>query len=206
MKLALLCLAFAFCLAAATANTDYIVDDEQLTEFIPFDYAEESIDPDILGVFGPLYFTIKASLRTLKGVNCTIKRVMSIRSAGVDFLEAVEDCNTGALMDFNALINQVQAVVNTCNDIINLNSNVCNNGALDDEVGANKKTPARCASKLLGKMITLKKQISKTIKLSKKLPSTPGTYAGCATSAVSDMISVFTEFPTFVKNCSKLKN
>ncbi|XP_036336949.1 uncharacterized protein LOC118747065 [Rhagoletis pomonella] len=206
MKLAVLCLAFALFLAAATANTDYIVDDEQLTEFIPLDYAEESIDPDILGVFGPLYFTIKASLRTLKGVNCTIKRVMSIRSAGVDFLEAVEDCNTGVLKDFNALINQVQAVVNTCNDIINLNSNVCNNGTLDDEMDANKKTPARCASKLLNKMITLKKQISKTIKLSKKLPSTPGTYAGCASSAVGDMISVFTEFPTFVKNCSKLKN
>ncbi|XP_053954430.1 uncharacterized protein LOC128860741 [Anastrepha ludens] len=206
MKLTVLAFIFGLCLAVASTNIDYPVDDNKISEFIPLDYADEIIDTETYSAFGPLLFTIKACLRTLKGANCTIKRVMSIRSAGVEFLNAIQDCNTGALKNFNALIKQVESVVSTCDDIIHLNSNVCSNGDLDDEADGQKKTPRSCYSKLLSKMMTLKRQIAKAITLSKKLPYTANTYAGCSTAAVSDLISVFTEFPSFVKTCSKLKN
>ncbi|XP_050335216.1 uncharacterized protein LOC126762483 [Bactrocera neohumeralis] len=206
MKLAVLALAFVLCLAYATADIDYSVEDNEIAEFAPLGLADELGDADTFSVFGILWFTLTASLRTLKGVNCTIRRVMSIRDEGVNFLNAFKDCNTAALKDLNAVINQVQAVVNTCNDIIHLNSNVCKNGALDDQTDAKKNTPIVCFFKLLGKMLTLKGQIGKTITLSKKLSSTPGAYGTCNMSAVSDLVSVFTQFPSYVKTCSKLKN
>lgn len=184
---------------------DYSAEnDDQLVEFTPLGNAEEIADLFIFSVFGRLKPTIKVGLRTLKGVNCTIKRVLSIRQAGLDFLQAFKDCNSAAFKDLNNVINQVQTVVNTCNDIIHINENVCNNGDYNDEDDAKKKTPAACFSKLVSKMVTLKKQIAKTITLSKKLSSTPGAYGACNVDAVDDLLSVFTEFPTFVKECSKL--
>ncbi|XP_036336955.1 uncharacterized protein LOC118747071 [Rhagoletis pomonella] len=206
MKVAILAVILGLCLALASANIDYSVENEEPQEFTALDYADALADEEAFSIFGFFYFTLKAALRTLKGVNCTIKEVLSIQTAGVDFLNDVKDCNSGALKSLNALVNQVQAVVSTSNDIIHLNSNVCNNGALDDEADAKKTTPAKCFAKLLGKLITLKKQVANTVSLAKKLPSTPSEYAGCAKSTVSDLISVFTNFPTNIKTCSKLKN
>uniref|UniRef100_A0A0K8V046 Uncharacterized protein n=2 Tax=Bactrocera latifrons TaxID=174628 RepID=A0A0K8V046_BACLA len=131
---------------------------------------------------------------------------MSIRDEGVNFINAFKDCNTGALKDLHAVINQVQAVVKSSNDIIHLNSNVCKNGDLDDQADAKKSTPFVCFFKLLFKMMKLKGQIGKTITLSKELSSTPGNYGTCNKSALSDLVSLFTQFPTYVKTCSKLKN
>ncbi|XP_036336954.1 uncharacterized protein LOC118747070 [Rhagoletis pomonella] len=209
MKVTVLALIFGLCLAVAAAypqsGIDYSIESEELEEFTPLEYAEDTTDEEAFSILGFLYLTIRASLRTLKGVNCTVKRVLTIRTAGVDFLDAVQDCNTGASKEFNALVNQVQAVVNTTNDIINVNTNVCHNGALDAAADAKKTTPIKCFFKLLGKTITLKHQISKTISLSKKLPSTSSTYGGCAKTSVNDLVAVFTEFPTFVKTCSRLR-
>lgn len=183
---------------------DYSVEDEEAFEFSPPDLADEISDAFIFSVFGRLKPTIKAGLRTLKGVHCTIERVISIRAAGIDFLNAFKDCNRNAFKDLNALINQVQKVVYTCNDIIKLNENVCNNADYNGEVDGQKKTSKSCFSKLVSKMVTLKKQMGKTITLSKKLSSTPGAYGACNLDAVGDLLAVFTEFPTFVKQCSKL--
>lgn len=188
------------------ADIDYSVEDNEIVEFAPLGIADELGDAETLSVFGILWFTIMGSLRTLKGVNCTVRRVMSIRSESVSFLNAFKDCNTGALKDLNALINQVQSVVNTCDNIINLNSKVCNNGALNDQADAKKNTPFTCFFKLLGQTFSLKNQVGKTITLSKKLSSTPGTYGTCNMSAVSDLVSVFTQFPSYVKTCSKLRS
>ncbi|XP_054735437.1 uncharacterized protein LOC129242676 [Anastrepha obliqua] len=209
MKLAVLAFILGLCLAVAAADIDYSlgsIENDELPEFTPLDFADEITDAQSFNILWIFYFTLKASLRTLKGVNCTIKAVMNLRNVAVDFLDAVKDCNTGALKSFTALISQVQAVVITCNDIIHLNSNVCNNGALDDATDGNKTTPFKCFIKLINKMITLKGQVSKTISLAKKLPSTPATYAGCAVSTVTDLISVFTQYPSEIKTCSKLKN
>ncbi|XP_011180729.2 uncharacterized protein LOC105211128 [Zeugodacus cucurbitae] len=206
MKLAVLAVVFTLCLAFVAADIDYSIEDNEIAEFAPLGIADELGDADTFSVFGILWFAITGSLRTLKGVNCTVRRVMSIRSEAVNFLNAFKGCNSGALKDLNALINQVQTVVNTCNDIINLNSNVCNNGALDDQADAKKNTSFSCFFKLLGKMLSLKNQVGKTITLSKKLSSTPGTYGTCNMSAVTDLVSVFTQFPTYVKTCSKLRS
>ncbi|XP_011180722.1 uncharacterized protein LOC105211123 [Zeugodacus cucurbitae] len=204
MKLAVFALVLGLCLAVNAASVDYSVEDQEVNDFSPSELADEIDDAFVFSVFGILKPTIKASLRTLKGVHCTIERVISIRAAGINFLNAFKDCNSAAFKDLNALINQVQTVVYTCNDIVNLNENVCNNSDYNDEADGQKKTSKSCFVKLVSKMVTLKKQIGKSITLSKKLSSTPGAYGTCNMNAVGDLISVFTEFPTFVKECSKL--
>ncbi|XP_017479955.1 PREDICTED: uncharacterized protein LOC108369369 [Rhagoletis zephyria] len=205
MKVAVLAFIFGLSLAVASANIDSAFDSEELQEFTPLDYADALAEEEAFSIFGFFYFTLKACLRTLKGVNCTIKEVLSIQAAAVDFLSDINNCNVGAVKSVTALIKQVQAVVTTCDEIINLNSKVCNNEAVDDEAVGNKKTPSKCFSKLLNKLITLKKQVAKTVSLAKKVPSTPGVYADCTKTAVDVLVSVFKAFPSDIKICSKLK-
>uniref|UniRef100_A0A0K8ULG7 Protein TsetseEP domain-containing protein n=1 Tax=Bactrocera latifrons TaxID=174628 RepID=A0A0K8ULG7_BACLA len=205
MKLAVFVLVLGLCLAVNAAVVDYPSEDEVVIEFSPSELTDAITDDYLFGgVFGLLKPTIKAGLRTLKGVHCTIERVISIRAASFGFIQAFKDCNSAAFKDLNNVINQVQTVVKTCNDIINLNENVCNNADYNAEADANKKSSKSCFSKLVSKMVTLKKQVGNTITLSMKLSSTPGAYGACNVDAVSDLLSVFTEFRTFVKQCSKL--
>lgn len=204
MKFAVFALVLGLCLAVNAASVDYFVEDDEVIELSSSELTDTISDAFLFGVLGRLKPTIKVSLRTLKGVHCTIERVISIRAAGIDFLDAFKDCNSAAFKDLNAVLNQVQTVVNTSNDIINLNENVCHNADYNAEADGNKKTSKSCFSKLVGKMVTMKKQIGTTINLSKKLSSTPGVYGACNVYAVNDLLSVFTEFPSFVKQCSKL--
>ncbi|XP_050335215.1 uncharacterized protein LOC126762482 [Bactrocera neohumeralis] len=205
MKLAVFALVLGLCLAVNAAVVDYSLEDEEVIEFSPSELTDAITDAYLFGgVFGLLKSTIKTGLRTLKGVHCTIERVISIRAAGLEFIQAFKDCNSAAFKDLNNVINQVQTVVNTCDDIINLNENVCNNADYNAETDANTKTSKSCFNKLVSKMVTLKKQVGKTITLTKKLSSTPGAYGACNVDAVNDLLSVFTGFRTFVIECSKL--
>ncbi|XP_014098585.2 uncharacterized protein [Bactrocera oleae] len=206
MKLAVLSLALVLCVAFAAADIDYSVEDNEIEEFAPLGLADELGEVDTFSVLGILWSALTGGLRTLKGINCTIRRVMSIRDEGVNFLNAFKGCNSAAFKDLNVVLSQVRTVVKTSNDIIHLNSNVCKNGALDDQADAKKNTPFVCFFKVLGKILSLKNQIGKTITLSKKLSSTPGTYGTCNIDSVGDLVSVFTQFPSYVKTCSKLRN
>ncbi|CAD7003951.1 unnamed protein product [Ceratitis capitata] len=83
MKLAVLAIVLGLCLAVATAEINYSVEENELVEFAPLGLADEITDEMDFSVFGILWFTIYGSLRTLKGVNCIIRRVMSIQSAAI---------------------------------------------------------------------------------------------------------------------------
>ncbi|XP_067613384.1 uncharacterized protein [Eurosta solidaginis] len=211
MKLAVVALILGLCLAVNCAVIDsndvsYDNDNTDLLEFTSLGSAEGTMDDEYFSIFGILYFTLMGTLRTLKGVNCSIRHVIETRNAGTEFLNDVKGCNSGALKGVNKLLNQVQAVIGTSNDIIHLNSNVCNNGALSDAADGNKSTPIKCFFKLLFKMWTLEGQVSKTVKLAKNLSSTPGEFTDCSKTAISDLVSVFIQFPSFIKQCSKVKN
>lgn len=173
----------------------------------PFDllideaFGDEIVDLQARGPFSGFYWVLKAALRTLKGVNCTIKQVVVIKNATQKFIDDIHGCGADAVNSFKNVITAAQSVIATCNNIIHLNENVCNN---DESTNGKPSTPFTCFVKLFRQLLKLRTQIKNTISAIKKVPSVPGEAAGCTNAAVTDLTNVFTSFPSNVKTCSKL--
>lgn len=170
-------------------------------EYVPVDLADGVVDIETYTIFSSFYWIARAALKTLKGANCTIKQVMAIKTAGQDFLDNIQSCGTDAVSAFQNVITSVKAVITTCDNIINLNEQVCNN---DESTNGKTSTPFKCFTKLLGQFTTLYKQINSTLSAIKKVPAVPSDAVDCTNSAVSDLTSPFTNFGSDIKTCSKL--
>ncbi|XP_075156416.1 uncharacterized protein LOC142229733 [Haematobia irritans] len=202
MKFAVVALLAALCLASVHANAiGYDVPHPNDLEYVPNDLADGVLDVDNFSILSTFYWIARASLKTLKGVNCTIKQVMNIKSITQSFIPSVQACGTDAAADFKNVITSAQSVITTCDNIINLNEQVCNN---DESTNGSTSTPSSCFTKLLGQLSTLSSQMKKTQAAIKKVPTIPTDAVTCTNNAVNTLTTAYTNFPTNVKSCSKL--
>ncbi|XP_061389888.1 uncharacterized protein LOC133325078 [Musca vetustissima] len=201
MKFAVFALVAALCLVAVNANAVGFTDDFP-TEFVPSDLVDgEIVDIETYHIFSSFWWITKAALKTLKGVNCSIKQVIKIRDAAVNFLPSIQGCGTDAVNAYANVITATQNVIDTCNAIIQTNEEDCNNDVSTD---GKTSTPKTCYSKLVKQFYTLNKQLKAVNTAIKKVPSIPSDAADCANQAVNDLTSPMTTFTSSVKACSKL--
>ncbi|XP_061389886.1 uncharacterized protein LOC133325076 [Musca vetustissima] len=199
MKFAVFALVAALCLVAVNANAVGFTDDFP-TDFVPSDFVDdEFVDIEQYHIFSTFWWITKAALRTLKGVNCSIKQVMKIKDAALNFLPSIHGCGADATKAYANIITTTQNVINTCNAIIQTNEEVCNN---DESTNGKPSTPKACFTTLLKQFYTLNKQIKAVKTAIKKVPSIPSDAADCANQAVNDLTSPMTiwiYFGIFVK-------
>ncbi|XP_005189799.2 uncharacterized protein LOC101890618 [Musca domestica] len=201
MKFTIFVLVAVLGLVAVNANAVGFEDPYPKMEYVPTDLASGEVDVENFTIFSSFWWIARAALKTLKGVNCTIKQVMAIRDAAQNFLPSLQACGTDAVNAYKNVITSAQAVVQTCNTIININEEVCNNDVSTD---GKTSTPSTCFKQLLSQLVTLNKQIKATKTAIKKVPAVPSDAADCANNAVNDLTSPMTNFASNIKACSKL--
>ncbi|XP_037936797.1 uncharacterized protein LOC119670571 [Teleopsis dalmanni] len=211
MRFLVFTLLVSLCVIAVNANDNVLPEEELLDNVSDSVYiGSESDDSVVLGDFeertilSKFYKGLKLALRTLKGVNCSIKEALYIQLAAKSFVADCENCAVETSKKLTAVIKSCNDVINTVNDIVNYNDNICNNGNYNDGTDADKPTPSSCSKKLRSKFNTLNKQSKNTLKLVKKLPDIPGEAGVCVKASLDALTEAFTLFPTNVIECSKL--
>ncbi|XP_030381575.1 uncharacterized protein LOC115629281 [Scaptodrosophila lebanonensis] len=202
MKFTLFALFAAFCLLSVNAGTLTVEtprDVDLEAPFLPSDVAAAGeVDAEQFWIFSSVWWAIKTSLRTLKGFNCIIKWVVGIKASASQFSADITGCGVTASKDVTNLINANVKIIQTCNDIINLQSNICNTTSDDQKISNN------CAVKTLAKVFSLYKQVKNAVSLAKKIPQTGPNAVSCVSDAVNTLTAYYTQFPQNIVACSKL--
>ncbi|KAI8124293.1 hypothetical protein CVS40_5339 [Lucilia cuprina] len=212
MKYSLIFLLCGLCLVAVSANIEVASSSEEDFdldyEYVANDIAEDvstEIDPQFIPWLG-IYFIIHKALTGIKGVKCTVKEVVSIKTAAQQFLDEIELCGDDVNAKAQQLIETCKNIVVTANNIINVNVNACgatppstttfdaeNEDVMEPAV---QKTKISCFFKLLGKTLKLKNQIRRAIRLIRQIPKVPGTANECVNTAAQNLGNVFNQFPS----------
>ncbi|XP_023294686.1 uncharacterized protein LOC111677729 [Lucilia cuprina] len=217
MKFAVFALIVGLCVVAVTANAsgDFGLEYENVQdyEYVAQELAEEIMEIEPQGLFSGMYFVLKKVLRTLKGLNCTIKEVIVIRGAAIKFVDDVKACGGEVSAKVQNLINACNDIIETCKDILGINESVCGNTVDEDEalsrtwnVVSGAQNAHKCYVKMFRKLQTLNKQIKRAVKLINQIKKVPGDTSKCVLNAVDTLEGYFIAFPSNIKTCSKLVN
>ncbi|XP_016979914.1 uncharacterized protein LOC108045196 [Drosophila rhopaloa] len=190
-------IALAVCLFCVNALVVPYPSENSSPELV--DLTDGDVAVEDFSFLNATYKAIKIALRSLKGFNCILKWVVGIQDSAKLFNSNVLLCGVTASKDVTNLINANAQIISTCNDIINLKSNVC---VLADDEQA--KITNSCFVKTLRKVWSLKKQVDKAISLAKKIPQTGPNAAVCVTDAVNTLTTYYTAFPQNMVSCSQL--
>uniref|UniRef100_A0A1L8EIT4 Putative secreted protein n=1 Tax=Haematobia irritans TaxID=7368 RepID=A0A1L8EIT4_HAEIR len=215
MKFTVFALIAAFCLVAVSANGSLKIENEDLVDYdyIAQDLADEIMEIEPYGLFTGMYSVIKAALRTVKGLNCTIKEVLEVQNAAQAFVNNVQACGDAVSKKLQNLINACQDIIDTCKSIMGINESICGNTDDDNETDSDvqtlgavsdAKTAHKCFVKMVRKVNKLKKQVKKAVKMIKDIKKVPGDTSDCAMDAINTLENTFVQFPANVKTCSKL--
>ncbi|XP_017870835.1 PREDICTED: uncharacterized protein LOC108619051 isoform X2 [Drosophila arizonae] len=206
MKFTLFALLAAFCVLSVNAGTWQPLSGvpEIDMEFQPSDFAavdgEVAFDPEVFGIFSTVWWSIKAALRSVKGLNCIIKWVVGIQDSALQYNADIVQCGVDATSDVTNLINANLKIINTASNIINLKSTIC----ASTEDAEQQSITNSCAVKTLAQVFSLYKQVKSAIKLAKKIPQTGPNAVSCISDATNTLTSYYTQFPSNMKTCSKL--
>ncbi|XP_017006806.2 uncharacterized protein [Drosophila takahashii] len=157
------------------------------------------LDVEDLNALTFTYRGLKTILRTIKGFNCAIKWVVGIKASALGFNRDVITCGVTATKDVTNLINANLKIISTCNDVVNMESNICE--------GVNGEEPTitkRCVVRTALKVWSLKKQVKNVVSLAKKIPQTGPNAVVCVNDAVSTLTTYYTAFPQNMLTCSQL--
>ncbi|XP_023034551.2 uncharacterized protein LOC111519210 [Drosophila willistoni] len=210
VTLCLLVLATGSCLLSTNANS-IASNEKDLVDSLNFDDLDLELDLltaeldgdymeiDEFGIFRGFRRILKKALKTLRGVNCTIKAVVEVLDAATKYVDAVDACGVEVPKSVAKIVQSCKSIISTCNDIIHLNSNVCDNANYDDETDGEKSTTKKCFIQLVKTILKLRRQIKSTLKQIQKLPSDTNK---CFVDATDKVKVSFQEFPSNIKNCT----
>lgn len=150
--------------------------------------------------FKTLWWILKSILKTLRGINCTIKGVVNVKESTEQMFSNFQVCGVETSKQIQAVLDSAQKVISISNDIVNINDNVCNNPDYLADVDASQKASSKCVKQLRSKILNLNSQIKTTTKLIKKVPTNAGD---CVTTTFSTYQQSIIGFPDFVKTCAK---
>ncbi|XP_005190679.2 TPR-containing protein DDB_G0280363 [Musca domestica] len=160
-----------------------------------------SIEPRT--IFSPFWWLVKSGMKTLRGINCSIKGVVNVRHNTEEMLHNFQRCEAGTVKQVQAVVDSAYKVLAISAEIIHINDEDCGNpNYMADNVDPKAKASASCAKKLRSKIISLNSQIKTTVKLIKKVPQDAGV---CVHNTFGQYRDSIADFPGFVKECSKLK-
>lgn len=176
-------------------------------ELMAQDLPEEIMDIEAQTIFSGMYWVLKKTLTTLKGISCTIDEVLKIQVAAHKFLTDIAACGGEVSQKVQTLIDAVNDIIETCKAIVGINESVCANGANTTRgVVSGVKVSHKCAANMLSKLLRLNTQIQRALKLIIQIKNVPGDSSKCVLKAVDTLEKYFTEFPANIKICSKLTN
>ncbi|XP_073835702.1 uncharacterized protein [Musca autumnalis] len=154
-------------------------------------------------IFSAFWWLVKSVMKTLRGINCTIKGVVNVRDSTGEMLRNFQRCEANTVKEAQAVVDSAQKVLSLTNEILHINDEVCGNPNYTDEnVDPKAKVSASCAKQLRSKIISLNNQIKTTVKLTKKVPKDAGD---CALNTFTKYRDSIADFPGFVKECKKFK-
>ncbi|KAI8036041.1 uncharacterized protein LOC128260477 [Drosophila gunungcola] len=190
-------LAFAVCLLCVNALVVPYPREDSSPDLI--DLSDGDVAVEDFFFLNKIYKALKIALRSIKGLNCVLKWVAGIEDSAKLFNRNVLLCGATASKEVTNLINANLNIISTCNDIINLKTNVC---VLAE--GEEPNITNSCFVNTLRKVWSLKKQIDKAVKLAKKIPQTGPKAAVCVNDAVNTLTTYYTAFPQNMITCSQL--
>lgn len=154
-----------------------------------------------------MYFIIKKTLKTLKGIGCAVDEVLKIQVVAHKFLTDIHNCGGELSQKVQNLVDAVNDILETCKAIVGINESVCANGGEDKlarGVVSGVKVGHKCAVNMLSKLLRLNRQIQRALNLIAQIKDVPGDTSKCVLDAVDDLEKYFTEFPQNIKTCSNL--
>lgn len=178
-------------------------------DYIIQDLSDEFMDIDPYCISG-IYSVLKVIVKTLKGINCTIKEVLQIQIAAHTFLTDIAACGGEVNKKVQNLIDAVNDIIDTTKAIVGISESVCANGdeengtATRGKVVSGIKTSHKCAVNMLRKLTKLSRQIHRALKLIVQIKNVPGDTSKCVMDAVDNLNNYFTQFTPNIKECSKL--
>ena len=178
-------------------------------EYIIQDLSDEFMEIDPYCISG-IYSVLKTVVKTLKGINCSIKEVLRIQLAAHQFLADITACGGEVNKKVQNLINAIQDIIETTKAIVGISESVCANGADEtDKATRGKvvdgiKSSHKCAVNMLRKLTKLSRQIRYALKLIAQIKNVPGDTSKCVLDAVNTLEVYFNDFVPNIKSCSKL--
>lgn len=131
-------------------------------------------------------------LTTMRGVDCTFKEVIEVMAATVRYLEDIDSCGTAVPKDIAKIVKSCKSIIDICNDIIHLRSNLCAND------GESKTTTSGCFWELFKAIMRLTRKLNTTLKLIAKMPSDTET---CFVDATKNVESSYNAFMPRINMC-----
>ncbi|XP_064538402.1 uncharacterized protein LOC135428375 [Drosophila montana] len=197
ITLCLLLLVSASCLISSNAKAT--VDDSINFEDVDLDALIDQLDGDYMDVeeFGfirSVRKALKKVLKTVRGVNCTIKEVIEVLSAATNYVDGIDACGTAVPKDVAAIVNSCKTIISICNDIINLNSKLCTT----DDPDSSQMSSKKCFWQLFKAVMKLTRKINTTLKQIAKLPSDTSS---CFLDATNDVKNSFNNFLPNINTC-----
>ena len=185
-----------------------------IDELIANDLADDitDIESHVTVSWLGIFFIIQKALSAVKGVKCTVKEVVEIESAAQTFLNDVQACgDVNINSKAQKLIATCKSIVTNAGNIININESAVCGGSSTVATNAENvaveaftvNTKISCFFKLFGKTLKLKNQIRHAIYLISQIPKVTAQANECVNAAAANLGSVFYQFPTKVKYCSK---
>ena len=156
------------------------------------------------------YLTLIKVLKTLKGLNCTIKEVIAVRNAANQLIDDIKACGGEVSTKVQNLINACIAVVETSEAILGINQSVCGNGDESDiqsrtwHVVSGAQNAHKCFVQIFDNVRKLNSQVKTVVKMIGQIKKVPGDTSQCVLDSIDALTTKFTDFPTNVKACSKL--
>ncbi|XP_017052349.1 uncharacterized protein LOC108095689 [Drosophila ficusphila] len=171
-------------------NLDFEFDFESELEQLldELDNELDYMDVEERGFVGSVRKILRKALTTVRGTNCIIKEVVNILSSCTNYVDAIDACGTAIPKDVAKIVNSVKQIINICNDIIHLRSQLC---ATDDSDGSVIKNTSKCFWKLFISSMKLTRRINETLKLIAKLPKDTSSCFVDATNSVSASFNSF---------------
>ncbi|XP_037823675.1 uncharacterized protein LOC119612034 [Lucilia sericata] len=215
MKFAVFAFIASLCLVAVTAKAtgEFVVENEdiQVYEYIAQELAEEIAEIEPQGIFTGIYFVLKKTLKTLKGLGCAVDEVLKIQVAAHTFLTDIAACGGELNQKVQTLVDAVKDIIETCKAIGGINEAVCSNDhgtrgvkGVVSKVVNGVKVGHKCSANMFLKLLRLARQIKRAINLIIQIKNVPGDTSKCVLDAVDNLEKYFTEFPANIKACSNL--
>ncbi|TDG41833.1 hypothetical protein AWZ03_011748 [Drosophila navojoa] len=127
-------------------------------------------------------------LKTLRGVNCTIKEVAETLNATAKYVDTSDACGVSLTKDVAAIVKNCTTIIAICNDIIHMQSKLC---AIPDEPKSNALSPRKCFWQVLKAVVRLARTIRAT---RRQIASLPSDTNSCFVNATSEVKASYDSF------------
>ncbi|XP_023176451.2 uncharacterized protein LOC111603195 [Drosophila hydei] len=195
--LCLLLLVAASCLISSSAEAATAeranFDEVDLANLID-ELDDDYVDVEESSFISSVRDALKVALKTLRGANCTVKKVADILIATTNYVDTIDACGVTVTKDVAAIVKSCKNIIAICNDIIHLHSKLC----ATDEAKANALSSRHCSWQLYKTV----RRLSSTIRATRKqIAKLPADTSSCYVNATNDVKASYDQFVPNINAC-----